>query len=109
SGLTRRSSDPRLTVPLTGPPTLVTLKGSPSTSESLVSSELAAITRGVSSAVVAESLTATGASLTALTVTLTVAVAVPPLPSLTGSGEAGGAVVVGGGHASTPRAAPLPL
>src|SRR5262249_47807186 len=87
----------RLTVPLTGLPTLVTLKGSPSTSESLVSSELAAITRGVSSAVVAESLTATGASLAALTVTLTVAVGGAPVAALAGEGEGGGAVFVGVG------------
>src|SRR5262249_56309093 len=72
----------RLTVPLTGLPTLVTLKGSPSTSASLVSSELAAITRGVSSAGVAQSLTATGAAVAALKGTLTVAVGVQPVSSL---------------------------
>src|SRR5262249_39082578 len=85
----------RLTVPLTGLPTLVTLKVSPSTSESLLSSELAAITSGVSSAVVAASLTATGASLTGLTVALALAGAGGRAVGERGVGERGWVVVVG--------------
>ena len=57
---------------------VVTVSGSPSTSLSLASTGM--IT-GVSSLVVAVSGWATGASLTGVTVTVTVAVAKPPVPS----------------------------
>ena len=56
-----------------------TVNGSPSSSVSLVKT---ATVTGVSSLVVATSLVATGGSLTGSTVTVTVAVDVPPLPSL---------------------------
>src|ERR1051325_11505376 len=67
-----------LAVPLVGL-TLVMVSVSPSTSLSLTSTGM--VTR-VSSGVVAASFTAIGASLTAVTVTVISAVAVPPLPSL---------------------------
>jgi hypothetical protein len=59
------------------------VSGFPSTSVSFASSAEAATTTGVSSLVVSESLPATGASLTAVTLIFTVAVVVPPWPSLT--------------------------
>ena len=55
------------------------LSESPSTSESLASTSIVAT---VSSSVLAESFTATGASFIDPTVTFTVALAVPLLPSL---------------------------
>ena len=70
-------------MPLRAPPTAVTVNVSPSTSVSLATRSLAAIVSAVSSAVVFASLTATGASLTAVIVTVTAPVAVPPWPSLT--------------------------
>ena len=71
------------TVPWLAPPTPVIDSALPSTSESLPSRVAGEITSGVSSAAVTESVVATGPSLTAVTLTLTVAVAVPPWPSLT--------------------------
>ncbi len=67
-------------VPWDGEPTEVTVKLSPSTSLSLASTFTVP---GVSSSVVNTSSLATGGSFTGLTVTCTVAVAVPPFPSLT--------------------------
>ena len=61
----------------------MTLSAPPSMSVSLAVRLPAAITTAVSSLVVKASATATGASLTGLTVMLTVAVALPPLPSVT--------------------------
>jgi hypothetical protein len=58
----------------------VTVSGSPSGSASFASTPTVA---GVSSAVVSESGTATGASLTGVTVTVTCPMAVPPWPSPT--------------------------
>jgi hypothetical protein len=69
------------TVPCTALPTAVTVRASPSTSESFAVRVAGVITRGVSSLVVAALLTATGVSLTEITSTLTVAVAWPPWPS----------------------------
>ena len=54
-----------------------------STSLSFASRDAAVNTKPTSSSVVADSPTATGASFTAPTLTIAVAVAVPPLPSLT--------------------------
>ena len=65
-------------VPLVGL-TLVIVRLSPSTSLSLSNG---LIVTGTSSAVLAASSTATGGSLTGLTVTVISAEAVPPLPSL---------------------------
>ena len=70
------------TVPLTALCTLVTVSVPPSRSLSLVTRDEAATTSDVSSAVLAVSFTATGLSLTGVTVTFTVAVALPPWPSL---------------------------
>ena len=70
-----------VTVPSAGFTVAVsTFSGSASTSKSLASTAMLAI--GVFSGVEAVSLTTTGASLTALTDRLTLAVAVPPLPSM---------------------------
>jgi hypothetical protein len=71
-----------VTEPWVALPTLVIVSGLPSTSPSFPSSVAGAMISGVSSVAVTESLPAVGASLTAVTVTLTVAVAVPPWPSL---------------------------
>ncbi len=70
----------KLTVPLAPLPDADTARASPSTSESLVTT---VTLPAVSSAVVSVSSMATGASLTAVTLTETVPVSVPPLPSLT--------------------------
>ena len=67
------------TVPCEAAVVPVTDSASPSTSVSFANT---LIVTGVSSAVVAESLLATGASLTPTTVMSTVAVADPPCPSL---------------------------
>ncbi len=67
-------------VPLAGCVRPVTARSSPSGSESLTST---GISTAVSSGVVAASFCARGASLTGVTVTVTVAVSVPPLPSAT--------------------------
>ncbi len=66
-------------VPWLGPLTSTAFSVPPSASVSLAST---AIVTAWSSTVVAESFTATGALLTFVTVTLTVAVAEPPWPSL---------------------------
>ncbi|KAF0811226.1 hypothetical protein IGB42_04309 [Andreprevotia sp. IGB-42] len=60
-----------------------TLSRSPSTSVSLPSRSANLMVTGVPSLVVKWSATATGASLTGVTPTLTVMVSLPPLPSLT--------------------------
>ena len=70
------------TVPPVGLDTAVTV-GVPSTSVSLPVRSVAGKLSAVSSVVDLVSSTATGASLTAVTVTDTVAVSVPPLPSET--------------------------
>ncbi|ORA60188.1 hypothetical protein BST23_23250 [Mycolicibacterium elephantis] len=70
----------RVTVPLFAVPTSVTERLSPSTSESLPNTSTAVGPEFVLT--VTMSSDATGSSLTGLTVTCTVAVAVPPLPSL---------------------------
>ena len=70
-------------MPCVALPTAVMESGLPSTSVSLASSAADATTSGVSSLVVSASLPATGASLTAVTLTVTVAVVLPPWPSLT--------------------------
>ena len=67
------------TVPLPGRTTAVTVSVSPSTSVSLASTSTV---DGVVLGCRAVSSTATGASLTGVTVMVTVAVAVPPLPSV---------------------------
>ena len=69
-----------LAVPCAGMVTLATDSVPPSASLSFART---AIVAAVSSAVVAASSFATGASLTLVIVTLTVAVAVPPWPSVT--------------------------
>ena len=65
-------------MPCAGTVTELTTRASPSRSLSFVSTVIVA---AVSSSVVAASLTATGPSFAAVTVTFTVAVALPPLPS----------------------------
>ena len=74
-------------VPFVAPLTLLMLRVWPSvavsTSLSFASRDAAVNTTPTSSSVVADSPTATGASLTAATFTIAIAVAVPPLPSLT--------------------------
>jgi hypothetical protein len=65
------------------PPTLAIESVLPSGSVSLPRSVAGERTSGVSSVAVTESLFATGTSLAAPTFTLTVAVVVPPWPSLT--------------------------
>ena len=72
-----------VTVPWVALPTPVIVSGLPSTSLSFPRSVAGAMISGVSSATVTESAPAVGASLTAVTVTFTVAVSVPPWPSLT--------------------------
>ena len=67
------------TEPLAGAVVALTLKVSPSRSLSLPKT---AMVTGVSSLVVTLSSTAVGSSLTGVTVTVTVAVALPPLPSM---------------------------
>ena len=67
------------TVPLAGWVTEPTVRASPSTSVSL---DNTSIVTGVSSSVEALSSLASGSSLTEATVMVTVAVSVPPLPSL---------------------------
>ena len=69
----------RTALPCDGVPTMATASTSPSTSKSLLNTS---IVTGVSSRVVAVSSTATGRSFTAVTVIVTLAVAVPPWPSL---------------------------
>ena len=59
------------TVPLTALPTAVTVSAWPSTSVSLATSDAPVIATAVSSAVERASSTATGGSLTAVTVTVT--------------------------------------
>ena len=69
-----------VTEPLAGSLTEVTISESPSTSVSLASTKTVC---GVDSPVVAESSFACGSSFWPVTVTLTVATDVPPLPSVT--------------------------
>ena len=71
----------RATAPFTALETLEIESVSPSISVSLANSVEARIVNAVSSLVEALSLIATGASFTAATVTVTVCVVVPPLPS----------------------------
>ncbi len=73
----------RATVPFVVGVDRVACRTSPSTSLSFSSTPGNATFKVVSSFVVLESSRATGASLTAFTVTVTVAVSVPPLPSAT--------------------------
>ena len=71
------------TVPFEGLLTAVIVSVSPSRSVSFASTiSTVPSVMGVSSAVLTVSLTASGASLTGATLTVTVAVSVPPLPSL---------------------------
>ena len=72
----------KLTVPPTAPCTLAMVSVSPSTSTSLTSSALCAITAGVSSLVAgAVSALATGASLTGVTLNVTLLGALSKLPA----------------------------
>ena len=71
------------TVPFSGLPTAVTVSASPSGSVSLPTRSAAAKTRATSSLVERVSSSATGASLRAATLTVTVPVSLPPLPSET--------------------------
>ena len=68
-----------VTVPLAPCVTAVTVRPSPSTSVSLPRTGMVT---AVSSGVLTRSFTASGASLLGVIVTVTVAVSVPPLPSL---------------------------
>ena len=71
----------RTTVPFVAPWTEVRASASPSGSESLPSRDAARMVTAVSSTVEALSARAVGTSLTGVTVTVTVAGAVPPWPS----------------------------
>jgi hypothetical protein len=73
-----------VTVPPTGLPTPVTVRVSPASGSVSFASRLATvIVTGVSSAVLKLSAFAVGASCAGVTLTVTVPVSVPPLPSLT--------------------------
>jgi hypothetical protein len=89
----RDSSQPLVSV------ALVMESASPSTSVSFASTGTAT---AVSSLVVAESFTATGASFTAVMVTVSTAESVPPFPSLIEIGDRGAAVEVRRGVKVTP-------
>ena len=85
----------------------VTVSGSPSTSLSLPSTAMLAT--GVLTGVLATSPAAAGASLTAVTVRLTVAVEVPPLPSLMVYVKLAGPLKLGVGVKTTEPPARLTL
>ena len=76
-------SGSRASTPFLGPLTRTAASGSPSTSVSLASTPGPATASGVFRVVENVSLTATGGSFTGVTVIVTTAAAVPPLPSPT--------------------------